>query len=44
MKRFQRLKLIEPSHYHEIVDSFLFEATRGTDFDYYYDYECKPNR
>ena len=28
----------------ELVDAFIFEAIRDTDYDYYYDYQAKPSK
>lgn len=35
---------MEENHYNELIDTFLFEALKGTDYDYYYDYNCEPNK
>ncbi|CAD8121245.1 unnamed protein product [Paramecium sonneborni] len=43
MKYFQRLTIMEDQHYSELIDTFLFEALKNTDFDYYYDYKCESN-
>lgn len=29
--------------YNELIDCLIFEALKGTDFDYYYDYKCLPS-
>lgn len=44
MRYFSRLQYFEDKHNDELIDTFIFEALKGTDFDYYYDYECKENR
>ena len=28
----------------ELIDTFVFEALRDTDYDYYYDYQANPSR
>lgn len=35
---------MKDEHYSELIDTFLFEALKNTEFDYYYDYNCEPNR
>ena len=40
---FQRKKTMKPSDYSELVDTFLFESLKDTDFDYYYDYLCSAS-
>ncbi|KAM3130359.1 hypothetical protein pb186bvf_017562 [Paramecium bursaria] len=42
MRYFQRLKIFEDKHQGELIDTFLFEALKQTEFDYYYDYKCNP--
>ena len=27
-----------------MIDVFLYEALKDTDYDYYYNYECKPSK
>jgi hypothetical protein len=35
---FQRVRIMDKEKAGELVDAFIFEAIRDTDYDYYYDY------
>ena len=44
MKRMSRVTNWKEHHSKELVDIFIFEALKGTQFDYYYDYRCMPSK
>jgi len=44
MYQFRKVRGWEDHHTKELVDAFLFEALKGTDYDYYYDYKCEPSK
>jgi len=44
MYQFRKVRNWEEHHTKELIDTILFEALRGTDYDYYYDYQCQPSK
>ena len=44
MRRFAKKQYITQEDKRELVDVLLFEALKDTDFDYYYNYQCKATK
>jgi hypothetical protein len=44
MKEFSKLKYFEEKNENELIDSFIFEALKDTNFDYYYNYDCQASK
>jgi len=44
MYQFRKVRGWEDHHTKELIDTFLHEALKETDFDYYYDYQCQPSK
>ena len=44
MYQFRKVRGWDESHTRELIDAILYEALKGTDFDYYYDYKCMPSK
>ncbi|KRX06309.1 hypothetical protein PPERSA_06280 [Pseudocohnilembus persalinus] len=41
MRYFKNLRYFEEEHEKELIDTFLFQALKDTDFDYYYNYQAQ---
>jgi len=44
MKEFSKRRYFsDEMSYNELIDTLIFEALKGTNFDFYYDYKCLPS-
>ena len=44
MQELQRIRGWDENHTRALVETMLYEALKGTDYDYYCDYKCLPSK